>query len=705
MRLYSGLMHQIAQPGSVVAITTVTKSTGILHLSWSAPGLDGFQGSVSGFYRIDYSSDPTHVFAPTTYVTEFATTTAPGNSSSYILTGLKANTTYFTRIYLADARKVVAETSKQSDESTLANVPVSPVLSGVFETSVTISWTLPGEGAEGYQLDASSSNFGALFSGATLVSSKTANGVVVTLTAEGLDSYTNYYFKLGSLNWQSDLNFTTVLGTRTLPGNPVPVTSLSLTGDRLNRKVLLTWTTPVYRAPAGVLIQVSTNPIASSPVNGTAYPDGHTFTDGSVISSSAAAASHLQTDLEIDTTKYFRLYTKNTDRLYSVEVSTYVVLDLPPMAPAGLSAKLEAGGSSITLRWGGVASNMDGSGFKKPLGSNGWELNRYAVYRSTVIGRANWVWVADLGVTASSYTAAIPDPTRTYYYKIDSKDNFGNDSDSAMAMDTQLNLYALGADGVTRLKIPDSLSGALLASGNRYGQDMLVRATDRASDIGGKIVKSVSFNSQLSPSGINAALDLTKSAELEVVLNYKIENGVVVPSAVPGILDAGLTPAEGAVAPLALDPAVGEFDAAKHLAAYWNNSDEYVKLFGRVDLFEKTVALNTAMLGTYQIRNVLRSAGFSFDIAAISNKAITPNGDGLNDTVVFIFDNPMDSSFNGKIYDMRGSFVSDMRTGPLLNGSLLWDGKAGGMAVPGGVYVYQIKAESKVFNGTVMVIR
>lgn len=381
------------------------------------------------------------------------------------------------------------------------------------------------------------------------------------------------------------------------------------------------------------------------------------------------------------------------------------------MAPAGLASTLAADGSSITMRWGGVASNLDGSGFRQAVGVNGWEINRYTISRSTGIARSNWVWLADLPITASSFTASVPEPGRVYYYRIEAKDNFGNETDDSMVMDSDLNLYAVAADQVTRLKIPAQQVAALQAAGNRWGKDLLIRAKDRPQDLGDRVVRSVSFDTYLAPSGLSAPLGITAPG-MEVVLQYKTENGQVVPSAVLSDLEreslalsasGGLSPLAAAAPPL--KPSVGANAAPTNLAAYWQNADEYVKLFGHVDLFNKTVALNTAMLGAYQIRSVLRSAGFSFDIAAISNKAITPNGDGLNDTVVFIFDNPMDSSFAGKIYDMRGAFVADMRTGPLLGQSLLWDGKAANQTVPGGVYVYQIKAENKVFNGTLMVIR
>ena len=100
-----------------------------------------------------------------------------------------------------------------------------------------------------------------------------------------------------------------------------------------------------------------------------------------------------------------------------------------------------------------------------------------------------------------------------------------------------------------------------------------------------------------------------------------------------------------------------------------------------------------------------RSAGAVFDLSNLSSRVITPNGDGRNDYVVFTLDNPRDSSITGKIYDLSGAFVADMKPGTQIADTLAWDGKSNGSVVPRGVYVYQIKAEGKTFNGTLVVIR
>ena len=73
--------------------------------------------------------------------------------------------------------------------------------------------------------------------------------------------------------------------------------------------------------------------------------------------------------------------------------------------------------------------------------------------------------------------------------------------------------------------------------------------------------------------------------------------------------------------------------------------------------------------------------------------------------MTFRLSNPRDSGVSGRIYDLRGAHVADMTPGMQVADSLVWDGRSNGRVVPRGVYIYQIKAEDKVFNGTVVVIR
>ncbi len=699
--LEAGLMPMIAQPGTITALTLVTKDTGSVELSWTSPGLDGFIGGVvNGYYRVDFTSDPAHhVFDPTVYQTQIATTVSPGDQQFYTLTGLLPNTTYFARVYLADARLSVAETSPEDDDSTLAYPPAAPVITGVFSTSVTFSWSLPAPGgAEGFRADSSSTDFGALYPGGVVTSSMTGNGTTISLTVVGLTPHITYYFKLASLNWQGDTNFTSILSTLTLPGGPVPITSLALAGDALGRTVTLSWNNPVFANPAGVTILVSSSPITTSLVDGAAYPPGTAFGDGSVVGSSAPTptATYLQGGLKLNTTAYFALYSRDVANTFSVSVSTYIVLNLPPMAAPGLSEQLSADGSSVTLNWWQVTSFLDGTSFNRPFNPISWELDRYDVWRATGIVHSTWTLVASTAAAASSAITALPAVGGLYYYKVVSRNAFnGSGADAGMVIDTLGNLYVVDDDGVTRLQIPPFAASVVQPSGNPTGRPLLIRSVDRPQDLGGTVVRSLEFTPYVSPTDVATFLPNAASPSFNIVLGYQTAGGVVVPS--------GL----GAAGAKALSPGVMAVNASNTLSAYVVGADaSATKIFGAVDAVDQTVNVQTGMMGNYQIRTIAQTQSFAFDLSGVSNKVITPNGDGINDTVVFTFDNPLGSAVLGKIYDIRGGFVADLAPGPIAGSSLKWDGRAGnGGVVSQGVYIYQIRAEGKTFTGTVVVVR
>jgi hypothetical protein len=677
-----GLMSLIAQPGSVTAIAAVTKDTGTLALSWVSPGLDGFAGNAAaGFYRIDSSSDPLHVFGPTIFTAQFASPVTAGSTRTYAVTGLLPNTTYYSRVYLSDTRKVVSETSAPSVESSLARAPAAPAFAGVFAASVTISWTIPAGGAEGFGLGASTSNF---FGGAA-VSSRTSSGAAATLTVAGLSAGTTYFFSLGSLNWQGQEDFAVVLTTLTPPAGLPPIQNLELSGDALDRRVTLSWTNPSFANSDGVTILVSTNPITAAPSNGTPYPPGAVFSDGAVVKSNAAASSYVQASLALNVTDYFSLFSRDASNSYSHAVSTSLALNLSPMAPAGLQGSLSSGATAFLLSWAGVASALDGTSFSKPGLPTAWELDHYDVYRATAIVSADWVWIGSAPASAVAWPAPVPVPGAVYYYQVVSRDAFpGSLPDSAMAIDTFGDLWAVGSDRITRMEIPASLAGVVSAQGNSTGRPLLMRAVNRPQDLTGAVVTSAQFSSVVSPSGQPAVLPAA-GASYPIALHYATAGGYIVPGS--AVADAPTT------------------NSPQNLSAFYVSGTNAAQVYGRVDTAAQEVQVQSGLVGGYQVRTVARGAGFNFDLSGVSNRAITPNGDGLNDTVVFTFDNPMASAFRGRIYDLRGGYVGDLAPGPVAGTSLMWDAKASGRVVPSGVYIYEILAEGKTFKGTVVVIR
>lgn len=114
--------------------------------------------------------------------------------------------------------------------------------------------------------------------------------------------------------------------------------------------------------------------------------------------------------------------------------------------------------------------------------------------------------------------------------------------------------------------------------------------------------------------------------------------------------------------------------------------------------------------------------GAGFSVSSVTPpKVFTPNGDGCNDIVTIRYAGSPGPVVTGKIYDIRGRSVADLKpssdfsslsfapacTAPYLGSdALAWDGKdSGGNLAPKGVYVYQLVSQGKVVQGTVVVAR
>jgi hypothetical protein len=130
-----------------------------------------------------------------------------------------------------------------------------------------------------------------------------------------------------------------------------------------------------------------------------------------------------------------------------------------------------------------------------------------------------------------------------------------------------------------------------------------------------------------------------------------------------------------------------------------------MQMFGKLDAVNQVMNVETKYLGQYQLRVAERVTDFNFNAAGLSNRMITPNGDGKNDAVEFKYDNPRASAVSGKVLDTKGSFVASMTQCPDVADCLRWDAASGGRVVPGGVYIYNIEAEGRTFTGTVVVIK
>ncbi|MHB1939065.1 MAG: fibronectin type III domain-containing protein, partial [Acidobacteriaceae bacterium] len=193
-------------PATVADLSASTDTASSLYLNWLAPS-DPYGNPFSGKYAIQYSTATGVVWSTASANVVFSTLdVVAGSSQSYTISILDANTTYYVRLWTSDTVPNWSQPSNISTQMTLAN-PVTginfPVLPST--TSIALAWTaLPpypsSTTSEGYELEASSTDFGAVSPGGAIVSSSTANNALSALSVSGLSPNTTYYFQVGSLN-------------------------------------------------------------------------------------------------------------------------------------------------------------------------------------------------------------------------------------------------------------------------------------------------------------------------------------------------------------------------------------------------------------------------------------------------------------------------------------------------------------------------
>lgn len=216
-------------PASLPSLTlqndvTVSSAT----LSWTTPAGDvgvGLLPAGSAYLVQVASGGFTGIFAdPVPAFVSISTSGRPiGEIVGGGVTGLDPNTTYYSQIWARDPDSNVSDfASPLSTITTLATAPTALALrfTSIQLSSVTVAWAaLPNNvssrSCEGYILQASSNNFGALApTGAPVFSSATTDvrvsTLVVGVAGVPLELANTYYFQVASLNWTGQPNYTTL---------------------------------------------------------------------------------------------------------------------------------------------------------------------------------------------------------------------------------------------------------------------------------------------------------------------------------------------------------------------------------------------------------------------------------------------------------------------------------------------------------------
>jgi hypothetical protein len=343
-----------SMPSTVTDLAASTNTATSAFLTWSAP-FDPADSPLTGEYAIQYATY-SYVALSTTAAQVLISTTGvvAGSAQSAVIPGLAPNTTYFFWLWTANYKPNWSAVSDGATVATLAaGVSSSQVLSiSTFSTSV--GWAaFPASpasfSAEGYELDASSTNFGALVPGGVVYSSVTTAIAASTLTLAGLDPNTTYYYRVGSLNWAGALDYVSAGSSSTLAVAPTAVSPpfLGIYPSSLTVNWAALPATPSSAASEGYELDASSTNFGA-------------LTPGGVILSSITFVNSASTltvlGLNSNTTYYFRVGALNWSGApdYTVLSATSTNAQAPGTAtPPYLTATL----TDLAAQWTAGANN------------------------------------------------------------------------------------------------------------------------------------------------------------------------------------------------------------------------------------------------------------------------------------------------------------------------------------------------------------
>ena len=636
-------------PADITSLAAAASGAGAAQLTWLSPGDNGNTGTLNpGQFRIEYSTAASPAFAFDQYQLLIATIATPGTAQSTLLTGLLGNATYSFNIFTGDHLPVFSGPSNTPQLLTLAYPPAPLAYSGISSTTFTANWGLNND-TPGTQF------FVQVASDALYTIPVTTQDFTATTSAvfSGLATETTYYVRVKAQNGASVQTAFVDLGPVFLPIGIKAATGISVASA--NHALNLQWNpvlsglptgTNIYRSVSAVgpFVKVTTLPITTVTYNDAGLSNGVTY--------------------------YYRLTSfKSGAESPPSSVFTGIPRDaVGPQGVAGIMGALQA--PVFTLTWMANPFKSDGS----PL----TELRQYDVYRSSALNATPLA----IGIVPANAPLQFSDPQGAtlapQYYFVRAEDASGNRSIESLwvqspSASTPLSLYSVAPDRSAVSQIPESGVTGL-------GNDSVVLLwTRHPQDENGRVALSYTIEPLHSD---GAKVDSNYSLPLHTQFTFHY----VVP---------------GGAGPLAANAVFRPGD----LSVFVFNGVEYVKIGGTVDPVNRTISVESRVTGKYLVKQSLRAQAFTI-LQTVPRKIFTPNGDGVNDTFQIFFDNPQSSVISqAKVYDITGAEVADLQLGPT-GDSLAWNGRDhGGRVAHTGIYIYQIQAEGKTYNGTVVLAK
>lgn len=281
---------------------------------------------------------------------------------------------------------------------------------------------------------------------------------------------------------------------------------------------------------------------------------------------------------------------------------------------------------------------------------------------------------------------------QTYYYTIRAIDSTGLESPESLIIDSSIDirLYFLASDQRTILIIPASAAAPLQSSKNEWGVPLTITMTEEPAD---GVVRSLNFQFVRGDNGKAVKGVSLSRCEAAVSIGYNSIGGQLTPGAPNSIPSAADLPMP---------------ESPEQLLVYWNNGVQWIKIGGTLDHEAGTINIASSQLGRYQLRVAARAPALALEKSNIFPSLFTPNGDGYNDQLYFVLENPNSAAVRGEIHDLSGRFVAELTPGQAggIGTTLLWNGHdSSGSTVSSGLYIYRVVGDGKEITGTVAVAR
>ncbi|HOW89270.1 MAG TPA: fibronectin type III domain-containing protein, partial [Elusimicrobiales bacterium] len=220
---WDGTPNHTALPDATTLVAAPLTSVSMNGI-WESSAAVSFSRIDSDGYVLEASTRPA-------FIPVFASSaTMDPAATGLTVSGLDENTVYYFRAGALYNGATVYTDASPGNMSTLALRLGSPAKSGVFHSSISVSWTplavvSQDTNAESYRLEASTSPGFETVS----FSSETFNTSLGGLCLEGLAPNTSYYLRAATLNWDGVGNYSYIAGTSTLADAPAQqqFTSLS----------------------------------------------------------------------------------------------------------------------------------------------------------------------------------------------------------------------------------------------------------------------------------------------------------------------------------------------------------------------------------------------------------------------------------------------------------------------------------------------